>query len=76
MREIPDATGKIPNNLFRISAWSQWARRAITGNVAAGNISMLPAIILFLQVQSHGVLHRGAKRTQNLCGNSIEKTEI
>jgi len=76
MRANPDATGKILNNLFRISAWSQWARRASTENVAAGNNTMLPAIVRSLQVQSHVVLHRGAKRTQNLCGNFTEMPAI
>jgi hypothetical protein len=63
MRGNPDAIGKILNDLFRLKrAWSQWARRASTGSVAAGNTFMLPALRNECKCKVHTVLHRGVDR--------------
>jgi hypothetical protein len=45
-----------------LSAWSQWARRASTGSVAAGNTFMLPALPSECKCKVHTVLHRGLDR--------------
>jgi len=76
MRVDPDATGKILNNLFRISAWSQWARRASTETWPLGTTQCYLRSSVPCKCNLKSVLHRGAKRTQNLCGNCTEMPAI